>query len=153
MITIFYGSLFVVSLICAAIYIFMWHKHFNVDLTLCFTLIPIPILGYYVSSVVRTLEGAVLAQQIIYIGGIFLQLFIVLCIFNLSHINIPKVLRTIAFIVCCVVYASTLTIGYNGLFYKCNCRFWWWKCCFQFVKFLFLHPDLLSQHFFRKTGW
>lgn len=118
MITIFYGSLFVVSLICAAIYIFMWHKHFNVDLTLCFTLIPISILGYYVSSVVRTLEGAVLAQQIIYIGGIFLQLFIVLCIFNLSHINIPKVLRTIAFIVCCVVYASVLTIGYNGLFYK-----------------------------------
>ena len=118
LITIFYGSVFVASLIFAVIYIFMWHKHFDANFTLVYTLVPISALGYYLSSVVRSIDGAVIAQQIIYIGGIFLQLFIVLSIFNLCHIDIPKVLRTGAFAVCCIVYVSVLSIGHMDLFYK-----------------------------------
>jgi len=118
LISIFYGCIFAASLICTAIYIFMWHKHFDVNFTLVFTLVPISALGYFLSSIQRKMDGAVISQQIIYIGGIFLQLFIVFSIFNLCRINIPKVIRTSVFAVCCLVYASVLTIGHADIFYK-----------------------------------
>ena len=111
MIPVFYGGMFASSLLCAAIYICMWHKHFDVNFTMIFTLVPVACLGYLLSSLVRTLEGAVIAQQIIYIGGIFLQLFIVFSIFNLCRIDIPRWVRTLLFAVCAAVYASVLTIG------------------------------------------
>jgi len=116
--TIFYGSLFGASLIFAAIYIFMWHKHFDVNFTMVFTLVPISALGYLLSSVVRKQDSAIIAQQIIYIGGVFLQLFIVLGIFNLCRINIPRWLRTGMFAVCVLVYASVLTTGHLDIFYQ-----------------------------------
>lgn len=75
-------------------------------------------LGYLLSSLVRTLEGAVIAQQIIYIGGVFLQLFIVLSIFNLCQVHVPKWLRTMMFGVCVLVYASVLTISREDWFYR-----------------------------------
>ncbi len=118
MIPIFYGGIFAASLLCAAVYIFIWHKHFDVNFTMIFTLIPVACLGYLLSSVAGTLDGAIVSQQIIYIGGIFLQLFIVLSIFNLCQINIPKWARTLLFLSCCAVYASVLTIGRQAIFYK-----------------------------------
>ena len=118
MIPIFYGGLFTLSLLCAAIYIYMWHKHFDVNFTMVFTLVPVSCLGYLLSSVAETLEGAVISQQIIYIGGIFLQLFIVLSIFNLCQFVIPRWVRTTLFALCASVYVSVLTIGHMDLFYK-----------------------------------
>ena len=82
-----------------------------------FTLVPVACLGYLLSSIVWTMDGAVIAQQVIYIGGIYLQLFIVFSIFNLCQINVPKWVRTLFFAVCCTVYASVLTIGHMDLFY------------------------------------
>ena len=114
----FYVGIFTASLICAAIYIFMWHKHFDVNFTMVFTLVPISALGYLLSSTVRKPDSAIIAQQIIYIGGIFLQLFIVLSIFNLCRINIPGWLRTALFVICVLIYGSVLTIGYMDIFYK-----------------------------------
>ena len=118
MLTAFYGTIFAASLICAAIYIYMWHKHFDVNFTMIFTLVPIACLGYLRSSLARSLDEALLSQQIIYIGGSFLQLFIVFSIFNLCKINIPKWLRMLLFVVCAILYASVLTIGRLDLFYK-----------------------------------
>lgn len=118
MTSVFYGSVLAASLICAAIYIFMWHKHFDVNFTMIFTLVPVACLGYLLLSFAVTLDGAIISQQIIYIGGTFLQLFVVLSIFNLCKINIPKWLRTFLFAMCAFVYASVLTIGHGESFYK-----------------------------------
>ena len=73
---LFYGSIFVISLLFAATYIFMWHKHFDVNFTLIFTLVPVACLGYLMTAAATSLDGAVRATQIVYIGGCFLQLFI-----------------------------------------------------------------------------
>ena len=105
------------SLLCTSIYVYIWHKHFDVNFTLIFTLIPIACMGYLLSSIARSLEGAIVAQQIIYIGGLFLQLFIVFSIFNLCRVELPRHIRTLMFVFCCVVYASVLTIGRLDWFY------------------------------------
>ncbi len=118
MIPIFYGSVLAASILCTTIYIYMWHKHFEVSLNIIFTLIPIACLGYFVSSIAVNLEESVLATKLIYLGAVFLQLFIVMSILNLCRIEIGKVLRTLLFAGCAVLYAPILNIGYGDLFYR-----------------------------------
>ena len=83
MIQMFYSGMFVSSLLCTAVYIYLWHKHYDVNFTMIFTLVPVACLGYVLQGLSESLEGLVRAVQIIYIGGCFLQLFILLSIFNL----------------------------------------------------------------------
>lgn len=116
--TIFYGVLFLISLCFAAGYVYIWHKHFDVNFNMIFTLVPVACLGYYLLADSVNLESALAAQQIVYIGGCFLQLFIVLSIFNLCKINIPKWVRTAMFAACALVYGSVLTVGHTKIFYS-----------------------------------
>lgn len=118
MLEVFYEATFILSLLLAGIYVYIWHKHFDVNFTMIFTLVPVACLGYYLSSVAVTLDGAIRAQQIIYIGGSFLQLFVLMSIFNLCKINVPKWVRAALFAVCAALYASVLTIGKKDFFYK-----------------------------------
>ena len=67
MLTVYYGSVLIAALLCAMIYIFIWHKHFDINFTMIFSLIPISCIGYLASSKVETTEGVVIAWQIIYI--------------------------------------------------------------------------------------
>jgi putative two-component system response regulator len=115
---VFYEATFILSLLLAGVYVYIWHKHFDVNFTMIFTLVPVACLGYYLSSVAVTLDGAIRAQQIIYIGGSFLQLFVLMSIFNLCKINVPKWVRAALFAVCAALYASVLTIGKKDFFYK-----------------------------------
>jgi len=123
LIGLFYLGTFAAAMLCAAIYIHMWHKHFDVNFNMIFTLVTIACLGYMLYGIAGGLEGSVRAIQIVYIGGCFLQLFILLSIFNLCRINLPRWVRTLLFAVCGILYASVLTIGmkdpvYGGLFYR-----------------------------------
>ena len=96
---------------------YIWHKHFDVNFNMIFTLVPVACLGYYLSANAVNLESAITAQKIIYIGGCFLQLFVVFSIFNLCKINIPKWVRMAMFVACALVYGSVLTIGHTKTFY------------------------------------
>lgn len=118
MLTVYYGSVLIAALLCAMIYIFIWHKHFDINFTMIFSLIPISCIGYLASSKVETTEGVVIAWQIIYIGGVFLQYFILMSIFNLCQIELSKWLRTMVFAVCVLTYLSVISIGYLDIFYK-----------------------------------
>jgi putative two-component system response regulator len=115
---VYYGATFILSLLLASGYIYIWHKHFDVNFTMIFTLVPVGCLGYYLSSVATTADGAIRAQQIAYIGGTFLQLFLLMSIFNLCKIQVPQWVRTALFAVCAGLYASVLSIGKSDLFYK-----------------------------------
>ena len=115
---VFYSIVFALSLICALIYIYMWHKHFDVNFTMIFTLVPVACLGYLMSASADSLEGAIRAQQIIYIGGCFLQYFILLSILNLCKIEMKRWVRPALFAICAFLYASVLTVGHLDIFYK-----------------------------------
>ena len=117
MIELFYTITFAASILCAAIYIYLWHKHFDVNFTMIFTLVPVACLGYVLYGISGSLEGSIRAIQVVYIGGCFLQLFILLSIFNLCRISIPGWVRLALFAICSFLYASVLTIGQQDLFY------------------------------------
>lgn len=116
--TIVYGIALVISLVLTGSYIYMWHKHFDVNFTMIFTLVPISCVGYYLSSVANDLGGALASVQVMYLGGCFLQLFILMSILNLSKIDVKRIIRVLIFVPSTVIYVSILTVGKNRLFYK-----------------------------------
>ena len=122
MITIYYEALLLLSLFLTLLYILSWHKHFDVHITLIFTLVPITILGNLMMACSTSREEAILAVKIAYIGGSFLVLMIALAIFNLCHIQLHRAVRMVMFFVGCLMYLSALTIDYTDWFYK-SCDF------------------------------
>ena len=118
MIQLFYAGMLALSLLFASIYIGMWHKHFDVNFTMIFTLVPVACFGYLLQGTSRSMEGMIRALQVVYIGGCFLQFFILMSIFNLCRIQIHKWQRIALFLLCVGVFASVMTIGRSDLFYR-----------------------------------
>ena len=118
MTTVFYGGLLLASVLCSAIYLCIWHKHFDANITMVFTLVPIACLGYFLFSLSDNLGEALAAHKTIYIGGSYLALFILLSIMDLCKVRIYKWARVLLFCFCTFVYASVLSIGYSDFYYK-----------------------------------
>ena len=118
MAVMYYTSMFLLALLGSAVYHFIWHRRFAASSILVFTLVPVSCLGYMLYVNAANLETAVAAMKVSYVGGSFLQLFIMLSIFNLCEIRISRLLRAVLFCVSACMYLSVLTIGYNGMFYR-----------------------------------
>ncbi|SNU08548.1 N-terminal 7TM region of histidine kinase [Lachnospiraceae bacterium] len=118
MISIFYFMTFITSLVLSLIYIYEWHKHFEVNISLIFTLIPIANLGYLFAWNAQTKESYILAVKIIYIGSCFMIFFINMSVFRLCGIIVKRWVRTLLFLISLLMYVGVLTIGYFPVFYK-----------------------------------
>lgn len=118
MISAFYGCMLLLSVTCTTIYIWLWQKRFDVNFTMIFTLVPIANLGYIMFSLSENLNEIVLANKIIYIGGCYLQLFVLFSIFNLCRIEIGKWIRVALFLICTIFFLTVCTVGNSDIFYK-----------------------------------
>ena len=113
----YYATTLAISLALTLMYVFIWHKHFDVHFTLMFTFIPINNLGFLLLSIATTLESAIVANDIVYMGGCFLMLFIMMCILDRCDMKLPKVARVTFFSITFTIYASVLTAGWMPYFY------------------------------------
>ena len=118
MLQIYYTALFLASLLCTGFYVFLWHKHFNTNFTLIFTIVPIACLSYVLSSQARTMGEALTAVKLTYMGGIFLQLTVIYCIFDLCGKPFKRWLRIVLFGISGVTFLAVLTAGKLPFFYK-----------------------------------
>lgn len=114
----FYTVSFLLSMLLTGVYVFMWRKKYDMHLTLIFALIPFVNLGYMLLSVVKGEDALLSAFKIVYIGGCFLQMIIMLAVFSLCQIRVPRWIRVCFMAFSTVVYLSVLTIGRRGWFYK-----------------------------------
>ena len=112
-ISIYYLVLLGLSVVFTCIYAFLWHKHFSVNFSLTFAFVPIVNLGYVIFAEAKTLEGAVIGQKFIYLGGCFLILFITFYVFDMCRIVIPRWLNAGMIILEMIIYLFVLGIGYN----------------------------------------
>ncbi|MBO4337907.1 MAG: HD domain-containing protein [Lachnospiraceae bacterium] len=96
----------------------MWKRHFDVNFTLIFTIVPVTSLGYIFQSTATSIGEALTAVKIIYIGGCYLQMIILLGILRLCRIKVEKWFNVLLYTISSVIYACVLTIGHNDLFYK-----------------------------------
>ncbi|MBO4494815.1 MAG: HD domain-containing protein [Clostridiales bacterium] len=114
----YYETFFILSVCLTFFYVFMWHKHFDVHITLLYFLIPVCNLGYVALAQSNTLHEAILALRITFLGGCYSILFVMLTIFGLCHIPLKRIHRLIFFLLSTAVYAATFSIGRNPIFYK-----------------------------------
>ena len=114
----YYFILFVLSALLTGAYMLIWRKHYDVHLTLIFGVIPVSNLGFLLQTQAKTTEAALFATRFTYIGGCFLQLFIMLTIFSLCGIRVPKWLRGFFAGMSAVVFLTVQTIGRSTLFYR-----------------------------------
>ena len=114
----YYEILFGLSVLLTLIYIAIWHKHFDVHISLIFTLIPIANLAYTILAHSRNLDTALAATKFTYIGGCFLTLFITQSIFGLCHIKLKRWMSALMTFICLASFSLVLSIGNSPIFYK-----------------------------------
>ena len=99
-------------------YLCIWHKHFDMHITLIFVLVPIANLGYTLVAHAQSLDMALTAYKVSYLGSCYLMLLLMLAVFSLCDIKIPRWIRIALVCVSTVMYFSILTIGYSGIYYE-----------------------------------
>ena len=115
---VYYLVLFVLSLALTAVYMSMWRRYYDLHITLVFTLVPITNLGFLLQAQAQTTESALAATRFAYIGGCFLQLIILLAVFSLCRIRLPRWLRMVLLGFTAAVFLFVQTVGRGPLFYK-----------------------------------
>lgn len=115
---LYYVILFALSFACTVTYACIWHKHFDVYFTLMFTLIPIALMGYVMMARATTLETALAANKIIYVGGCYELLFVTLSVFSLCRIHLNRMIHALLMLVTTGVYLSSITVGESTVFYR-----------------------------------
>ena len=110
--------MFFAALALTVVYSFVWHKHFDIHITLIFVLVPIANLGQLMLANAQTLEAALVANRVVYIGACYLQLILMLAVFSLCRIKLNRWVRVGLLALSTIVYVSSLTIGESTLFYE-----------------------------------
>ncbi len=118
MLLYYYDLTFLLAILFTAIYVYKWHRRFNVNITVVFILVPVANLGQLMTVYAKSLEAALLATRVNYIGGCFLGYFVLMGVIELCEINMSRVLRLILFLYNFVLYALVMSMGQAELFYK-----------------------------------
>ncbi len=74
-------------------------------------------MGYMGIAFSKTLEEAILANKICYIGGCFVPPIILLLVFAICNYKVPRWVLNLMFLYNIGVYLMVMTIGYTDLYY------------------------------------
>ena len=118
MIELYYWVILVISLGLSLVYAFSWHKHLGVHFTLIFILVPVSNVGYALFASARSLETAIAANKVTYIGGCYNALFIMLSVYSLCHLKINKWLRTGLLTLATLFFMFIMTMERQQYYYK-----------------------------------
>lgn len=117
MLTAFDFGAFIVSLIMIGSTL-LKYKKIDTLFVLLEIAVTINCLGRYMLSVSQTLDTAIWANRLLYVGGCFTPPLLVIVLFKLCNIKLPRVAVAIMTLYSTVVMCLVMTIGYNGLYYK-----------------------------------
>ncbi len=115
--SIIYGATVVLSLIMLLVYCLTIKKK-DTWFLLLFSSILIVNIGYLSLAVSKTLEEALLANRIAYLGSVFLPMSMFMLILNVTKLKYNKFLPCILFAVSAVVFLIAASPGYLDIYYK-----------------------------------
>lgn len=75
-------------------------------------------IGYFALSISKTVEEALLANRLAYLGCVFLPLFMLMTIMKVCKVHCAKVWRGILIGLSCIVFLIVASQGYLPLYYK-----------------------------------
>ena len=115
---IYYYIMLALSLVMVIVYAFMFHKHFDPNITIITVLVPVLNVSFVLMALSRTVEEAVVALKFTYIGGCFLIVAVMFLIFKVCGFTLKPWQKGLILAISTGVYATALTIGHSPIFYE-----------------------------------
>lgn len=116
-VSIIYGIATCLSLVLAGGYCAIVRKKENWLIWLYFSVF-VANLGYFALSISKTLEEALLANRLAYLGCVFLPLFMMMTIVKVCRLKLPKLVVAISIIISCAIFLIAASPGYLPCYYK-----------------------------------
>lgn len=114
----FYLLLFIISFLELVALIKNYRQYVSAFYVLLFFTVMVSNLGYVQLSTAKTVGEALIANQVMYLGGCYIPPLIFICVADLCKIKTNKIVNTILFMVSSGIYGLISSIGYNQLYYK-----------------------------------
>ena len=115
--SIIYGITAIMSLLLLIGYCVFIKKR-DVWFLLLFASVFVVNTGYFTLSISRTIEEALLANRISYLGSVFLPFSMLMTIFNLSRLKYKKWIPVFLFIVTTAIFFIAASYPYLDIYYK-----------------------------------
>lgn len=116
-ISFIYGICTVLSLLFAGGYCALMRKKENWLIWLYFSVF-VANLGYFTLSISKTLEEALLANRLAYLGCVFLSLFMLMTIAKVCHLSVSKLWLGVFIGISTLVFLVAASQGYFDLYYR-----------------------------------
>lgn len=116
-----YAVILILSIVMMVLLIRVGHRQNITDYLVIFSFILISCGGYYIVSCADELETAIVGQQIIYFGGVFIPVFLLFSTMKLCKIKVPKIFEVVLLTWCTVILGLIFTVEHNTLYYA---RMW-----------------------------
>lgn len=75
-------------------------------------------LGYFLTSISKTLEGALTAYRVSYLGNVFLPFFMLMMLLDLNRLRYPKALPKVLVVLSTLMLLLAASGGWSTLYYK-----------------------------------
>lgn len=113
-----YFAAFIISILMVILLVCIGKRQNLTYFLLVFVTVAISNGGYFGLATSSNVEEAVLATQITYFGGMFLPLFMFLCVLQLCKLHIPDWVVPILFVIDTAILGGVFSIGYSTVYYK-----------------------------------
>lgn len=114
---IVYSSIAVLSLLLLIGYL-LWEKKKTKHLTMLFASVAVANIGYFLQSVSSTLNGALWANRISYLGSAYLILLMLLIIMDVCQVERKPWMKGTLIAVSTAAFLLAASGGWNSLYYK-----------------------------------
>lgn len=115
--SIVYGFTTVAALLLLVAYGALVHKK-ELWFLLLFSCVFIVNLGYFALSISKSLEEALLANRIAYLGSVFLPMSMFMIIMNVCGIRYKRIVPGLLLCICIIVFLVAASPGYLDIYYK-----------------------------------
>ena len=85
---------------------------------LTFIMITISNMGYYSLATAKNLDTALLGHRLIYLGGVFIPIFLLFSTMKLCRMEVPKWIVTVLLVMSTVVLYFAFSVGRRNDYYK-----------------------------------
>lgn len=114
--SILYGVTCFASIILLAIYIVTYKKE-NPWLIWLFISVAVTNVGYFSISVSPNVQSALISNCVVYLGSVFISLFMFLIIATMCKLKIPKKLLAVLFSIGAIVFLISTSAWYSDIYY------------------------------------
>ena len=104
--------------ISACLLTYFYRRPLNSYFTAFFFSIILADFGHLFLALSTTIEGAIVANKVCYLGSCFLPLFLFLLICRLCSFNIANWVKILLFLYSSLVFALSCTVGFSDIFYE-----------------------------------